>query len=58
MRSLCHRHLITAFKQRRCIKSKGGYEKKIGDIEYDSEKVRPEDLIKEIEELGYKASLI
>lgn len=38
------------------LKVKVDYNKKTGEVEYDSEKVKLEDLIKEVGELGYRAS--
>lgn len=40
------------------LKTKVDYEKKTGAIEYDETKIKPEEMIKEIEELGYKARVI
>ena len=34
------------------------YDKKIGELEYDEAKIKLEEMIKEIKELGYTASVI
>lgn len=36
-------------------KARVDYDKKIGEVEYDPEKVKLEELIKEIESIGYQA---
>ena len=40
------------------LKIRVDYDRKIGELEYDEEKVKPEEMIKEISELGYTASVI
>lgn len=39
-------------------KIKVDYKEKTGEIEYDETKIEPEEMIKEIGELGYKADVI